>query len=100
RRRRRDRFHPADSAAEHPRGHLVRDRGHALGGGGLHRHERCGPRGRAGGVTGMLVVGLAMIGIAGYYGILTWIAGESQRYAVDALIGLGFGGSLISGFAR
>jgi K(+)-stimulated pyrophosphate-energized sodium pump len=48
----------------------------------------------------MLVVGLALLGIAAYYGILTWIAGESQRHAIDALIGLGFGGSLISVFAR
>jgi K(+)-stimulated pyrophosphate-energized sodium pump len=55
---------------------------------------------RGGAVTGMLVVGLALIGVAGYYGILTWIAGESTRNAVDALIGLGFGGSLISVFAR
>jgi K(+)-stimulated pyrophosphate-energized sodium pump len=55
---------------------------------------------RGGAVTGMLVVGLALIGVAGYYGILTWIAGETQRHAVDALIGLGFGGSLISVFAR
>jgi K(+)-stimulated pyrophosphate-energized sodium pump len=55
---------------------------------------------RGGAVTGLLVVGLALIGVAGYYGILTWIAGESQRDAVDALIGLGFGGSLISVFAR
>ena len=55
---------------------------------------------RGGAVTGMLVVGLALIGVAGYYGILTWIAGESPREAVDALIGLGFGGSLISVFAR
>ena len=55
---------------------------------------------RGGAVTGMLVVGLALIGVAGYYGVLTWIAGESQRHAVDALIGLGFGGSLISVFAR
>jgi K(+)-stimulated pyrophosphate-energized sodium pump len=55
---------------------------------------------RSGAVTGMLVVGLALIGIAGYYGVLTAIAGESQRTAVDALIGLGFGGSLISVFAR
>jgi K(+)-stimulated pyrophosphate-energized sodium pump len=55
---------------------------------------------RGGAVTGMLVVGLALIGVAGYYGILTAIAGESQRQAVDALIGLGFGGSLISVFAR
>ena len=48
----------------------------------------------------MLVVGLALLGLAGYYGVLTWIAGESTRHAVDALIGLGFGGSLISVFAR
>jgi K(+)-stimulated pyrophosphate-energized sodium pump len=55
---------------------------------------------RGGAVTGMLVVGLALLGIAAYYGILTWIAGESIRHTVDALIGLGFGGSLISVFAR
>ncbi len=55
---------------------------------------------RGGAVTGMLVVGLALIGVAGYYGVLTWIAGESPRSAVNALIGLGFGGSLISVFAR
>jgi K(+)-stimulated pyrophosphate-energized sodium pump len=55
---------------------------------------------RGGAVTGMLVVGLALIGVAGYYGVLTAIAGESQRNSVDALIGLGFGGSLISVFAR
>ena len=55
---------------------------------------------RGGAVTGLLVVGLALIGVAGYYGVLTSIAGESQRNAVNALIGLGFGGSLISVFAR
>jgi K(+)-stimulated pyrophosphate-energized sodium pump len=55
---------------------------------------------RGGAVTGLLVVGLALTGVAGYYGILTWIAGESTREAVNALIGLGFGGSLISVFAR
>jgi K(+)-stimulated pyrophosphate-energized sodium pump len=55
---------------------------------------------RGGAVTGLLVVGLALLGVSGYYGILTWIAGESQKEAVDALIGLGFGGSLISVFAR
>ncbi|MGA2924979.1 MAG: sodium-translocating pyrophosphatase [Solirubrobacteraceae bacterium] len=55
---------------------------------------------RGGAVTGMLVVGLALLGVAGYYGVLTWIAGESQRHAVNALVGLGFGGSLISVFAR
>jgi K(+)-stimulated pyrophosphate-energized sodium pump len=55
---------------------------------------------RGGAVTGLLVVGLALIGIAGYYGVLTWILGYSQKEAVDALVGLGFGGSLISVFAR
>src|ERR1700722_14419225 len=55
---------------------------------------------RGGAVTGLLVVGLALIGVSGYYGVLSWIAGESPRHAVDALIGLGFGGSLISVFAR
>ena len=55
---------------------------------------------RGGAVTGMLVVGLALIGVSGYYGILTWVVGESPRHAVDALIGLSFGGSLISVFAR
>jgi K(+)-stimulated pyrophosphate-energized sodium pump len=55
---------------------------------------------RGGAVTGMLVVGLALLGVAGYYGILTFVAGESTREAVDALIGLSFGGSLISVFAR
>jgi K(+)-stimulated pyrophosphate-energized sodium pump len=55
---------------------------------------------RGGAVTGMLVVGLALIGVAGYYGILVGIADETEKDAVDALIGLGFGGSLISVFAR
>src|SRR5687767_10860773 len=54
---------------------------------------------RGGAVTGMLVVGLALIGVAGYYGILV-LAGETEKDAVDALIGLGFCGSLISVFAR
>ena len=39
-------------------------------------------------------------GVAGYYGVLTWIFDADQKEAVDALIGLGFGGSLISVFAR
>ena len=54
---------------------------------------------RGGAVTGMLVVGLALIGVAGYYGILV-LGGKEEKEAVDALIGLGFGGSLISVFAR
>ncbi|MBK5229914.1 MAG: sodium-translocating pyrophosphatase, partial [Thermoleophilia bacterium] len=55
---------------------------------------------RGGAVTGMLVVGLALLGVAAYYGILTWIFDYGQRDAIDALLGLGFGGSLISVFAR
>jgi K(+)-stimulated pyrophosphate-energized sodium pump len=55
---------------------------------------------RGGAVTGMLVVGLALLGVSGYYGVLTWIAGETPKNAVTALVGLGFGGSLISVFAR
>jgi K(+)-stimulated pyrophosphate-energized sodium pump len=55
---------------------------------------------RGGAITGMLVVGLALLGVAGYYGLLTWCFGDSQKEAIDALIGLGFGGSLISVFAR
>jgi K(+)-stimulated pyrophosphate-energized sodium pump len=55
---------------------------------------------RGGAVTGLLVVGLALIGVAGYYGILHGILDRTEKESVDALIGLGFGGSLISVFAR
>jgi K(+)-stimulated pyrophosphate-energized sodium pump len=55
---------------------------------------------RGGAITGMLVVGLALLGVAGYYGILTAFLDRSQKEAIDALIGLSFGGSLISVFAR
>ena len=48
----------------------------------------------------MLVVGLALLGVAGYYGALTAFFDQTPKEAVDALIGLGFGGSLISVFAR
>ncbi|MDQ2940042.1 MAG: sodium/proton-translocating pyrophosphatase, partial [Actinomycetota bacterium] len=54
---------------------------------------------KGGSVTGLLVVGLALFGVAGYYGILV-ATDVSDKDAVDALIGLGFGGSLISVFAR
>ncbi len=55
---------------------------------------------RGGAVTGMLVVGLALLGVAGYYGVLTFLFDTEPKEAVDALVGLGFGGSLISVFAR
>jgi len=55
---------------------------------------------RGGAITGLLVVGLALIGVAGYYGALTSLFNDSPKTAVDALVGLGFGGSLISIFAR
>jgi K(+)-stimulated pyrophosphate-energized sodium pump len=55
---------------------------------------------RGGAVTGMLVVGLALLGVAAYYGFLVEILDESPREGTEALIGLGFGGSLISVFAR
>jgi K(+)-stimulated pyrophosphate-energized sodium pump len=54
---------------------------------------------KGGSVTGLLVVGLALLGVAGYYGILI-LTHSTDKEAVDALIGLGFGGSLISVFAR
>jgi K(+)-stimulated pyrophosphate-energized sodium pump len=54
---------------------------------------------KGGSVTGLLVVGLALLGVAGYYGILV-LTDHTEKEAVDALIGLGFGGSLISVFAR
>jgi K(+)-stimulated pyrophosphate-energized sodium pump len=55
---------------------------------------------RAGSVTGLLVVGLGLLGVAGYYGILTDWLNHTPRSAIDDLVGLAFGGSLISVFAR
>ncbi len=54
---------------------------------------------RGGAITGLLVVGLGLLGVAGYYGILRMMGLESMQ-ALHALVGLGFGGSLISIFAR
>ncbi|MGH8496338.1 MAG: sodium-translocating pyrophosphatase [Gammaproteobacteria bacterium] len=53
---------------------------------------------RGGAITGMLVVGLGLLGTAGYYAILREFAPEGQQ--LQALVGLAFGGSLISIFAR
>jgi K(+)-stimulated pyrophosphate-energized sodium pump len=55
---------------------------------------------RAGSVTGLLVVGLGLLGVAGYYWVLTGWLDNSSDSAIDDLIGLAFGGSLISVFAR
>ncbi|MFM1594144.1 MAG: sodium-translocating pyrophosphatase [Woeseiaceae bacterium] len=54
---------------------------------------------RGGAITGLLVVGLGLIGVAGYYLILMNMGMESEK-AIHSLIGLAFGGSLISIFAR
>ncbi|OJW77245.1 sodium-translocating pyrophosphatase [Thiobacillus sp. 65-1402] len=54
---------------------------------------------KGGAITGMLVVGLGLLGVAGYYAVLTMM-GSSSEEAIHALVGLGFGGSLISIFAR
>jgi K(+)-stimulated pyrophosphate-energized sodium pump len=55
---------------------------------------------RAGSVTGLLVVGLGLLGVAGYYWALTDWLGHTHESAIDDLVGLAFGGSLISVFAR
>ncbi|MDX6486428.1 MAG: K(+)-stimulated pyrophosphate-energized sodium pump, partial [Gaiellaceae bacterium] len=55
---------------------------------------------RAGSVTGLLVVGLGLLGVAGYYWALTDWLGHTPNSAIKDLLGLAFGGSLISVFAR
>lgn len=56
---------------------------------------------RSGAITGLLVVGLALLGVAGYYAVLQLMLPEGQIVVdLGPLIGLGFGGSLISIFAR
>jgi K(+)-stimulated pyrophosphate-energized sodium pump len=57
---------------------------------------------RGGAITGLLVVGLGLLGVAGYFGLLHANAVEKANLAhvIHPLVGLGFGGSLISIFAR
>jgi K(+)-stimulated pyrophosphate-energized sodium pump len=55
---------------------------------------------KAGSVTGLLVVGLGLFGVTGYYWFLTGALHNSPTSAINDLVGLAFGGSLISVFAR
>ena len=55
---------------------------------------------RSGAVTGMLVVGLGLLGVAGYYFFLLQYSDGNTRHILEALVSLSFGASLISIFAR
>ncbi|MBI1272564.1 MAG: sodium-translocating pyrophosphatase [Alphaproteobacteria bacterium] len=58
---------------------------------------------KAGAITGLLVVGLGILGVAGYYFALkncTWLGATELRQVIEALVALSFGASLISIFAR
>jgi K(+)-stimulated pyrophosphate-energized sodium pump len=58
---------------------------------------------KAGAITGMLVVGLGILGVAGYFYALktyAWLGATEMRQIIEALVALSFGASLISIFAR
>ncbi|MFY9698057.1 MAG: sodium-translocating pyrophosphatase, partial [Rhodoplanes sp.] len=57
---------------------------------------------KSGAITGLLVAGLALLGVTGYFGYLVGVLGKApnDRTVIDAMVALGFGASLISIFAR